>query len=414
MSKESADRRDERRGLVRLGCIAAVSLLCACDARPTGEEDVIAISRHRPTPPNLGIPKPSSSLELADDGYFTLVSRAGGPAATGGGGKGSDQQSSGAAGGPAPAGSIASEPALPPAVGEDETLRKPVLFWVDVVGSRVYRANADGTGRQVLASAQTSAPDGVTVDLAEGFVYWTNMGTLVGGQNIGTLQRMKLGGETIETVVPVGTTNTPKQISIDTTARKLYWCDREGAKVWRSAMDGKDLEVLVSGHGLIELVGMGLDVPKRQFYFSDRAGKKIYRANFDFPEGENAENRTDVETLFSFAGFSMPLDVDLDLEARKIYWSDRYRGTISRANMDMPAGAKPESRNDIETLLDGLMEPIGVSLDRVAKKLYFTRLAGEVSRIALDEPRPRVELVVSTGSASGVTLAHLPADLPLK
>src|SRR5438034_1074792 len=118
MSKESTDRRDEWRNLSRLGCLAAASLLCACDTRPTGDEDVIAIAQ-----------------------------------------------------------SIAS-------------------------------------------------PDGVTVDLTGGFVYWTNMGTPYGGTNVGTLQRMKLDAETVETVIPIGTTNTPKQISIDAEARKLYWCDR--------------------------------------------------------------------------------------------------------------------------------------------------------------------------------------------
>lgn len=415
MAKESAHRRDERRGRLRLGCLAAASLLCACDARPTGDEDVLAVTRHRPTMPHTAAtdkPDAASGTDMTSPSDPAEPGeKAGAPAAAGGGGKSSDQGGAGASGNAAQAGgSNASEPAIPPAVSDDDTLRKPVLFWVDVVNSRVYRANADGTGRQLLAAAQNIAsPDGVTVDLVDGFVYWTNMGTIYGGANIGTLQRMKLDAETIETVVPIGTTNTPKQISIDNEARKLYWCDREGAKVWRASLDGSGAEVLVSGHGVQQLVGMGLDVAKRQFYFSDRMARKIFRANFDLPEGQNAENRTDVETLFTFLNPSMPLDLDLDLEARKIYWSDRARGTIARANMDMPPGAKAETRTDTELVLEGLAEPIGVSLDRVSKTLYFTQLAGEVMRLNLDDPKAQKELVVATGSASGVTLAHLPA-----
>jgi DNA-binding beta-propeller fold protein YncE len=409
MSNVFSDKRrdggkDRRMSALSLSLMIVAA---ACDARPTGSDDVLAVTRRKPT--NVHAVKADGGAANASDGDASGASddpiADAGKLGAAGGGSDSHDGSGGKNG--ATVDTDVTEPPLPPAVSDDEP-RKPVLFWVDLVGNRVYRANADGTQRQVIASAQAIAsPDGVTVDLDNGFVYWTNMGTLIGGGNIGTLQRMKLGAETVETVVPIGTTNTPKQIAIDNEAGKLYWCDREGAKVWRAALDGSAPEVLVSGHGVIQLVGMGLDLPKRQFYFSDRMARKIYRANFDVPDGQTAENRDDVETLFSFAGASMPLDLDLDLEQRKIYWSDRVRGTIMRSNMDMPSGATADTRADVETLVDNLLEPIGVSLDRVQKQLYFTQLGGEVSRVDLDGSH--LELVVSTGSASGVTLTHLPA-----
>lgn len=403
-------RRDE--GKCRLMSALSLSLMivaAACDARPTGSDDVLAVTHKKPNSDHTAhVDAGASSGTDADAAGSTddAVADAGKAGAAGGG---SDSRAgSGGKNSTSDTGTDVTEPPLPPAATSDDGPLKPVLFWVDLVGSKVYRANADGTERQVIGIGQEiSSPDGVTVDLDNGFVYWTNMGTLIGGGNIGTLQRMKLGAETVETVVPIGTTNTPKQIAIDNDSGKLYWCDREGAKVWRAALDGSDPEVLVSGHGVIQLVGMGLDLPKRQFYFSDRMARKIYRANFDFPEGQTAENRDDVETLFSFAGASMPLDLDLDLDQRKIYWSDRVRGTISRASMDMPAGATAETRMDIENLVENLLEPIGVSLDRDQKQLYYTQLGGEVSRVNLDGTHQ--ELLVSTGSASGVTITHLPA-----
>ena len=406
---------DKRRdgGKCRLMSALSLSLMivaAACDARPTGSDDVLAVTHKQPgnghtAHVDAGAASGSDNDAAGSNDGDSAVD-AGKAGAAGGGSDARD--GSGGKNSTSDTGTDITEPPLPPAATNDDEPRKPVLFWVDLVGNRVYRANADGTERQVIGAGQAiSSPDGVTVDLDNGFVYWTNMGSLIGGGNIGTLQRMKLGAETVETVVPIGTTNTPKQIAIDNDAGKLYWCDREGAKVWRASLDGSEPEVLVSGHGVIQLVGMGLDLPKRQFYFSDRMARKIYRANFDFPEGQTAENRDDVETLFSFAGASMPLDLDLDLEQRKIYWSDRLRGTISRANMDMPSGATAETRTDIEFLVENLLEPIGVSLDRVQKQLYYTQLGGEVSRVNLDGTHQ--ELVVATGSASGVTLTHLPA-----
>jgi sugar lactone lactonase YvrE len=403
-------------GKCRLMSALSLSLMivaAACDARPTGSDDVLAVTHSKPNNGHVshtdtGAANASDNDAAGNDGDD--LADAGKAGAAGGGHDAKDpRDANDGSGGKNSTSDVGiTEPPLPPAATSDDEPRKPVLFWVDLVGNRVYRANADGTERQAIGIGQAIAsPDGVTVDLDNGFVYWTNMGTLIGGGNIGTLQRMKLGAGTVETVVPIGTTNTPKQIAIDNEAGKLYWCDREGAKVWRAALDGSDPEVLVSGHGVIQLVGMGLDLPKRQFYFSDRMARKIYRASFDMPEGQTAENRTDVETLFSFAGASMPLDLDLDLDQRKIYWSDRVRGTILRSNMDMPSGATAETRMDTETLVENLVEPIGVSLDRVQKQLYFTQLGGEVSRVDLDGSH--LELVVATGSASGVTLTHLPA-----
>ena len=96
----------------------------------------------------------------------------------------------------------------------------------------------------------------------------------------------------------------------------------------------------------------------------------------------------------------------LDLEQRKLYWTDRSRGEIQRAKMDPPAGFKPESRTDIETLAEGRSEPVGLTLDRADHKLYFTELGGGVFRMSRDGGTP--ELVSTSGSASGITLARLP------
>jgi sugar lactone lactonase YvrE len=233
------------------------------------------------------------------------------------------------------------------------------------------------------------------------------MGTVVGGAGVGSLQRMRLDDEVVETVIPIGTTSTPKQITIDNQARQLYWSDRE-AMVWRSGLDGSTPEVLVRGHDLEQPAGMGLDVAKRQMYISDRTGRRLYRVGFDMPEGATAENRADVETLVSFATAAWPLNIALDLGTRKMYWTDRVRGIIYRMNMDIPPGATAEDRTDVEPVVDGLTEPVGLAFDDVTKRLYFTELAGRVSRCNLDGSQQ--EEILMAASASGIALAHLPKE----
>ena len=63
---------------------------------------------------------------------------------------------------------------------------------------------------------------------------------------------------------------------------------------------------------------------------------RICRAGIDDPPGQAASNRTDIEVLYD--GLPEPIDLDLDLNNRVMYWTDRGdppRGnTVNRAPMD--------------------------------------------------------------------------------
>jgi sugar lactone lactonase YvrE len=273
------------------------------------------------------------------------------------------------AGTDASAGSAAGGSALAGAAGSGGATVAPgptklSIYWLDILGNSVWRANEDGSEAKAFVMGNgISAPDGISVDLDGGHIYWTNMGSALGGANNGTVQRASLDGKMVETIVPAGVGNTFKQMTMDRTHKKLYWCDREGAKVWRSDFDGKNYEVLASGHNFNQLVGIALDVERAQFYFTDRLAKKIMRAGFALPANQTAANRSDIEVLFEFTGSSMPIDLDLDLAQRKIYWTDRGLGTVLRGSMDVPAGQTSATRTDKETLISNVGEPIGIAID---------------------------------------------------
>src|SRR5882724_7508014 len=116
------------------------------------------------------------------------------------------------------------------------------LFVLDLSGGRVLSLNPDGTDRKVLAT-DCRLPDGIVVDIEAGHIYWTNMG--VPNQNDGSIERADLDGKNRTTIVPQGGTFTPKQLHLEKTSGKLYWCDREGMRVMRSNLDGSHIECLV-------------------------------------------------------------------------------------------------------------------------------------------------------------------------
>ena len=252
--------------------------------------------------------------------------------------------SAGDAQGAATVGSDAAASGSPPAAGTDaggaNGTNGPTvgrLFWLAIVGNQVIGAAEDGGGARTLASGQgISAPDGIAVDVAGGKMYWTNMGTLTDGPHTpaGSLQRANLDGSGVEVLLQPGvTTNTPKQMQIDLVHKKIYWSDREGAKAWRANFDGSSPEVLLSGHGIQQLVGMALDVAKGQFYVTDRYAKFILRSAFDMPAGQDAGSRSDVEQLVVESGSAEPIDIDLDLQHRTMYWTDRSLDTIQRGGI---------------------------------------------------------------------------------
>jgi sugar lactone lactonase YvrE len=281
----------------------------------------------------------------------------------------------------------------------------PTLYWLDINGNRVMRSEDFADGEAIVSRTGT-APDGVAIDVAGGKVYWTNMGSLL-GLGGGSVQRANLDGSDVETIIPSGVAQTPKQMQLDLVNRHIYFCDREGAKVWRATMEGENPEAIVSGHGFEEMVGVALDVPGGKFYFSDRTGGKILRANIAMPAGENGGNRTDIEELFVFTGSATPIDLDVDLVNRRLYWTDRMLGTVHRAGLDIPAGQTAASRTDAETLVEDLVETIGISLDIENDKMYFSELGGQVSEAALDGSGLRKDILTS-GSATGVAIAHIP------
>src|SRR4029077_16332138 len=220
------------------------------------------------------------------------------------------------------------------------------FFFLDVGGS-VQTAVAENPMPRTLVASAGQGPDGIAVDLAAGYIYWTGMGNP--SADDGFIKRSNLDGSNVVTLVPAGGTYTPKQMRVDPPSGKMYWSDREGMRVMRSNLDGSNIEVLVTtgttATDRMDLsrwcVGMALDTAGGWFYWTQKGGDNagvgsIRRAHIQMPSGQTSTNRTDIEVLFS--GLPEPIDIDLDLQDRIIYWADRGDDTVNRAPIEIPSG----------------------------------------------------------------------------
>lgn len=190
----------------------------------------------------------------------------------------------------------------------------------------------------------------------------------------------------------------------------------------RSNLDGSGIESLIeTGQGDSDrrdatkwCVGIVVDVKRGQIYWTqkgpDKAGKgRIFPASTEIPNGESAAQRTDIEVLFD--GLPEPIDLDIDLNRRMLYWTDRGdppRGnTVNRAPID---NVDPNRRQAPEILLRHLMEGIGIALDLKGGRMFLTDLAGSVYSANLNGSEKKTLLELQ-GNLTGIAYAELPPQL---
>jgi len=284
------------------------------------------------------------------------------------------------------------------------------LFVLELNAGLIHLMNADGSDRKTIVT-NCRFPDGIAVDAEAGHIYWTNMG--VPNLNDGSIERADTDGKNRKVIVPEGGTFTPKQIHLDKKNDKLYWCDREGMRVMRANLDGSHVETLVeTGRGDADrrdqarwCVGITIDPKLGKIYWTQKGPTKgglgrLCRANIDLPKGESPANRSDIEVLFD--QLPEPIDLELDLKNRCLYWTDRGdppRGnTVNRVPIDKKAAP--------EILIRHLMEGIGISLDVPGNRMFVTDFAGSVYSADLDGKNER-NFLWAQGNLTGIAYAEV-------
>ena len=305
------------------------------------------------------------------------------------------------------------KPDISPSTPASVQALKGRLFVLDLSGARVFTLNADGSDAKTIVTGGRH-PDGIVVDAEAGHIYWTNMG--VPNLNDGSIERADLDGRNRKTIIPEGATFTPKQLHLEKRSGKLYWSDREGMRVMRANLDGSQIETLVqTGSGAADrsnqenwCVGIAVDPDRGHIYWTQKGGDdanrgRILRANLEIPEGQTAANRGDITVLFD--GLPEPIDLELDLTSRVLYWTDRGdppRGnTVNRSPIDGPPNQ--------EIVLNHLMEGIGIALDVRNQRMFVTDLGGSIYSAGFNGSNERV-LLYAQGNLSGIAYSEISTE----
>lgn len=294
------------------------------------------------------------------------------------------------------------------------------LLVLDVKNSAILSFDTEGNDLRTIIN-KIGVPDGIAVDHISKHIYWTNMGEYHEGEhfpkNDGSIERISFDGSNHTTVIPKGSTFTPKQLQLDLTNGFIYWSDREGMRVMRAKLDGTEITTLIqTGEGEEDskdetrhCVGVAIDTVNQHLYWTQKGpangGKgRIFRAGLNLPENSNPRDRNDIELLLD--KLAEPIDLEIDHQNKILYWTDRGDGpggnTLNRANISN------KNIGEHEILSSGLKEGIGLSVDTENDTVYITDLRGHIYSTTLDGFSRR-DLYSGNNAFTGIT--YVPGGL---
>ena len=144
----------------------------------------------------------------------------------------------------------------------------------------------------------------------------------------------------------------------------------------------------------------------KQIYWTQKGGDnaevgRILRAGIEIPKGETAANRSDIEVFFN--GLPEPIDLEIDLEHRVLYWTDRGNPPRGNTVNRTPIDARP-AQNLPQIVVSDLMEGIGIALDVPGNRMFVTDLVGSLYVANLDGTGKRT-LLAAQGNLTGIAYA---------
>lgn len=282
----------------------------------------------------------------------------------------------------------------------------------------IIEITLDGKLTQVLVSGQ-HYPDGIDVDYEGGRMFWTTMG--IPGKDDGSVYSAKTDGTDIRQIVPSGAVNTPKQLVVVAEHRKIYFCDREGLRVFRCNYDGSSLDLLIDNgeSGTSQAapdpsrwcVGVTVSPKLGKIFWTQKGVSKggkgrIFTANIQMPSGQSPKTRDDIKCLV--AGLPEPVDLELREESLQLYWTDRgelpFGNTLNRVQLTESGLLAETSSLEPEILTKHLHEAIGLKLDTKNGHIYMTDLGGSIYQCDLEGKKKKVIYSDETRAFTGIGL----------
>lgn len=257
------------------------------------------------------------------------------------------------------------------------------------------------TGKESVVLELENTPDGIDVDFAEQRIYWTNMGKAGPPPDFtyfeadGVIESCDFHGHHRKTIVSHGIV-TPKQLRVY--SNKLFFCDREGMKVYSATKDGELTELLSTGvHGTGDEKDfmrwcVGIQPTKNYIYFTQKGPKHGFKGRIcRIPRDGSGK----IEVLLD----NLPEPIDLELApSGLLYWTDRGAGPKGRSLNS--ATITDKGLVDHRVIFAGMGDAIGLAVGYNESSAFVGDLSGKIWRIDIEKGTG--EVVRTGGPITGV------------
>ena len=187
------------------------------------------------------------------------------------------------------------------------------LYMSDVSANKIFRSNLDGTELETFRSGLDS-PNGMAIDYLNNQLYFDSSNGV---------QRANMNATDVSQKEDFVTAqaNDPEGVAIDLQNRKLYWINYDGG-VWSKNLDGTAEKEIIPG-----IEGASIMVVGNRIYYDEYVASgdvRLKSANLD------GTGITTIATGITRVVYGIAYD---DNE-QKIYWGDRNKDTLMRADLD--------------------------------------------------------------------------------
>ena len=202
--------------------------------------------------------------------------------------------------------------------GIDIDFSKELMYWTGTGNQAIYRAKLDGSERTVLLSI--SAFTGLAdleLDLLNGYIYYS--------ESIpGTISRIPIEGGTPEIIVNTG--KSPYYFDLDIVNNYIYYSEINSPVIWRySTVDGNETALVTNQQ---EVRDIEIDLNAGKLYFNDSVAHTVNVADID---GNNVQQLYDANNT---TNLNRPHGLVIDFENNMLYWTDAETHLICKAPTD--------------------------------------------------------------------------------
>ncbi|KAJ8042188.1 Low-density lipoprotein receptor-related protein 6 [Holothuria leucospilota] len=222
---------------------------------------------------------------------------------------------------------------IPVAVDFDPIERK--VYFTDVGSKFIGRIGIDGSNQETLATSHIGVPDGIAVDYVTRNMYWTDTGT-------DTISVARLDG-TYRRILVDENIHEPRDIIVEPNEGYIYWSDWGSfPKIEKSFGDGSN-RIVIASLFLGWPNGITLDETAKKLYWADAKLNRIERCNLD---GSHRE------LLKAFVTDVHPFGLVVAEDG--IYWTDWVTQGIDVADRNFQKDTTTLNVNGVPTRLHGL------------------------------------------------------------